>query len=154
MGTQACLPHRAVRVSLLQGQWEWVPRGQPRKGPASLHPAGIMPLNDKRSSPATGSEQSLVAPSESFVFPFQRVLARTAQMPLSLLVAPELGFHPWPGPRCRLIFSSGRSCSFCVCRGPVASSAVGAALEGQAGTSGRSPSLERVLLAAVEMALG
>lgn len=86
-------------MSLLQGRWEWLPRGQPRKGPASLHPAGIMPLNDKRSSPATGSEQSLGAPSESFVFPFQRVLARTAQMPLSLLVAPELGFHPWPGPR-------------------------------------------------------
>lgn len=43
-------------------------------------------------------EQSHAVPSEGFLFPSWQVLAETVQMPLSLLVAPKLGFCPWPGP--------------------------------------------------------
>lgn len=92
---------------------------------ASLHPAGIVPLNDKRASAARGSERSLAAPSESFVFPLQRVLAGAVQTPLSLLVAPKLGFHPWPGPRDAGWFSPAEEAVLSVSAdGPVASTSV------------------------------
>lgn len=96
-----------------------------------------------------------MTPSESFAFPFQRVLAGTARMPLSLRVASELGFHPWPGPRDAGWFSPAEEAVLFVSTdGPVASASVRVVLEKQAKMSLSCPSFESVLLAGGGNGLG
>lgn len=81
-----------------------------------------------------------------FLISLQWVLAGTAQSPVSLLVTPKLGICPWRSPRearCWPVSSSGRRCSFGVCRWSPCEPPWSGALGERSAGSGSSPSFER-----------